>query len=216
MRHSLERLEFPRTFAILAGFHVQVHPTLSLSLTSLPISPCCGHQFRAGSDQRSLLHIVEPLSPQFFSQETGRVRPLQPSRRRPENAVYPSELNRRKGSAQSRLINSYLRTGNKATLITRLQEHEKQGLPMRDPTPSSKVQSSPTAPKPLLQHVRQAHTTEVPGVPSSSEPPLLSPNFPKEFLDVKIPVPSKPFTRAPTPIVSNCYTWMVSPVLTCL
>ncbi|KAK7693444.1 hypothetical protein QCA50_003012 [Cerrena zonata] len=92
-------------------------------------------------------------------------------------------------------------TGNKATLITRLQEHDSQRLPMRDPVPSKKVQS-PSTPKQHLRqaHTIEAHTTEVPGVPSSSEPPVLSPNFPREFLDVKIPIPSRPSVRAPTPI----------------
>ena len=74
---------------------------------------------------------------------------------------------------------------------------------MRDPVPSAKVQSSPPTSKSVLQHVRQAHTTEVPGVPSSSEPPHLSLNFPKEFLDIKIPVTSTPIVAAPTPIVST-------------
>ena len=74
---------------------------------------------------------------------------------------------------------------------------------MRDPVPSAKVQSSPPTSKSVLQHVRQAHTTEVPGVPSSAEPPHLSPNFPKEFLDIKIPVTSTPIVAAPTPIVST-------------
>ncbi|CAL1704550.1 unnamed protein product [Somion occarium] len=89
--------------------------------------------------------------------------------------------------------------GNKATLITRLQQHDKQRPPMRDPSPTAQAQS-PVPSSPVTQYVRKASTTEVPGVPSSAEPPRLPPNFPKDFLDVKIPVPSDPLPEPTTPI----------------
>lgn len=88
--------------------------------------------------------------------------------------------------------NTRSRKGSKATLITRLQEHEARERPQPPPPPRASV-----------QQIRHSSTveTEVPGLPSSSEPPTLPPSFPKEFLDVKIPDTSVPIPEAPTPIV---------------
>ncbi len=79
--------------------------------------------------------------------------------------------------------------GNKATLITRLEAFE--------------TQERPQPPPPHVEQIRHNSTaeTEVPGVPSSSEPPTLSPSFPKEFLDVKIPETSTPIPEPPIQIV---------------
>jgi len=78
--------------------------------------------------------------------------------------------------------------GNKATLITRLQEHDKQAhyvdSPTKPPTPFQQVQQA--------RHASHVAETEVPGVPSSSEPPILSPSFPKQFLDVHLPDTNQP------------------------
>ncbi|KAI0818782.1 hypothetical protein BC629DRAFT_1588115 [Irpex lacteus] len=68
-----------------------------------------------------------------------------------------------------------LQTGNKSTLVSRLQDFERHQLSQSGPPPV------------IQQQVRLASTTEVPGVPSSSKPTPIPPNFPKEFLDVKIP-----------------------------
>ncbi|KAI0721050.1 hypothetical protein C8T65DRAFT_632062 [Cerioporus squamosus] len=78
-------------------------------------------------------------------------------------------------------------TGNKATLIMRLQHDEKQKSFAPEPTS--------TAPQ-----VRRASTstetpTEVPGVPSTAEP-----NYPKYNLDIKIPEAAEPEVEAPVPI----------------
>ncbi|KAL4247297.1 hypothetical protein ABKN59_008532 [Abortiporus biennis] len=78
-------------------------------------------------------------------------------------------------------------SGNKATLITRLQQFEEK----RNFTPP---------PAPVQQQVRHASTTEVPGVPSSSEPPVLPHNYPKELLDVHIPDTNIPIPELPVQI----------------
>lgn len=81
------------------------------------------------------------------------------------------------------------RTGNKSTLVSRLQDFERHQL----------SQSGP--PSVIQQQVRLASTTEVPGVPSSSKPTPIPPNFPKEFLDVKIPDVSQLPPERPVEVV---------------
>ncbi|EKM55611.1 uncharacterized protein PHACADRAFT_256346 [Phanerochaete carnosa HHB-10118-sp] len=68
-----------------------------------------------------------------------------------------------------------LQTGNKATLITRLQEFERDQA-LQSPTPV-----------PQQQQVRHASNVEAAGVPSSSQPAPAPPSYPKEFLAVRIP-----------------------------
>ncbi|THH33963.1 hypothetical protein EUX98_g281 [Antrodiella citrinella] len=77
--------------------------------------------------------------------------------------------------------------GNKATLITRLQQFDQHN-------PMQHVSSPMTPPSPPVQHTRSAHTTEVPGVPSSAEPPVTIPNFPKYALPL-IPDASRPIPQ---------------------
>ncbi|PSR74099.1 hypothetical protein PHLCEN_2v10055 [Hermanssonia centrifuga] len=72
-----------------------------------------------------------------------------------------------------------LQTGNKSTLITRLQENERKNQP--DIPPTSVVQQQ------HVRHVSVSTATEVPGVPSSAEPVPIPPNYPKELLDVRLP-----------------------------
>ncbi|KAI9064485.1 hypothetical protein FKP32DRAFT_1591906 [Trametes sanguinea] len=82
--------------------------------------------------------------------------------------------------------------GNKATLITRLQQDDKKRTLSQEPV------SAAPAPAPQTQ-VRHASTvdtpTEVPGVPSTAEPV-----FPKYSLDLKLPDVSEPEPESPTPI----------------
>lgn len=78
-----------------------------------------------------------------------------------------------------------LQTGNKATLITRLQEYEREQA-MQNP-----------APVPQHQQVRHASTVEASSTPSSSQP---APSFPKEYLDVKIPDAYHPVPEAPVAV----------------
>ncbi|KAH8107115.1 hypothetical protein BXZ70DRAFT_1029386 [Cristinia sonorae] len=80
--------------------------------------------------------------------------------------------------------------GNKATLITRLQEFDQKN-PLQHVTSPTPVSNIPS------QQTRLASTTEVPGVPSSAEPPSPPPTYPKYSLDV-IPSASQP---APEPLV---------------
>lgn len=80
------------------------------------------------------------------------------------------------------------RTGNKSTLISRLQEFERKQQLETPPSSAAPVQH---------QQVRHASTTEVPGVPSTSAPAPIPPSYPKDFLDVKIPnlytaIPERP------------------------
>ncbi|RPD66180.1 hypothetical protein L226DRAFT_530300 [Lentinus tigrinus ALCF2SS1-7] len=77
--------------------------------------------------------------------------------------------------------------GNKATLITRLQQDEKNKAFAPEPTPAA-------------PQVRRASTstetpTEVPGIPSTAEP-----NYPKYNLDIKVPEAAVPEVEAPVPI----------------
>ncbi|TCD68903.1 hypothetical protein EIP91_009453 [Steccherinum ochraceum] len=74
--------------------------------------------------------------------------------------------------------------GNKATLITRLQEYDQHN-------PMQHVTTPATPPTPILRQTRLASTTEVPGVPSSAEPYTPPPSYPKISLDV-IPDASQP------------------------
>ncbi|KAI0780886.1 hypothetical protein BD413DRAFT_500838 [Trametes elegans] len=80
-------------------------------------------------------------------------------------------------------------TGNKATLITRLQQDDKKHI----------LSSEPASAAPTATQVRRASTvdtpTEVPGVPSSADPV-----FPKYNLDIKLPDVSQPEPEPPTPI----------------
>ncbi|KAJ3551116.1 hypothetical protein NM688_g4922 [Phlebia brevispora] len=96
-------------------------------------------------------------------------------------------VNALKKEARSRGLSQ---SGNKATLITRLQDHERRQQ-YEAPVPPAPVQHN---------QVRHASTTELPGVPSTSQPsPLLS-NHPKEILDVKIPNASYPIPELPVQI----------------
>ncbi|EMD38366.1 hypothetical protein CERSUDRAFT_113530 [Gelatoporia subvermispora B] len=71
--------------------------------------------------------------------------------------------------------------GNKATLITRLQnDDERRAVP---PASATSQASQP---------VRQASTAEVPGMPTNATSPPTPPSFPKDFLEVKLPDLSKP------------------------
>jgi len=74
--------------------------------------------------------------------------------------------------------------GNKATLITRLQQYDQQ-----NPMQHASFPISP--PSPPIQHIRLASTTEVPGVPSSAEPFVPPTTFPKITLPL-IPDASQP------------------------
>ncbi|KAI0093884.1 hypothetical protein BDY19DRAFT_919440 [Irpex rosettiformis] len=82
-----------------------------------------------------------------------------------------------------------LQTGNKSTLVSRLRDFEREQVSQSGPPPV------------IQQQVRLASTTEVPGIPSSSRPSPIPPNYPKEFLDVKIPdvsqLPPEPPVEAP-------------------
>lgn len=88
---------------------------------------------------------------------------------------------------------AFCRTGNKSTLVSRLQEFERE-------------QASQSTPPPVVQQqVRLASTasaTEVPGVPSSSKPTPIPANYPKDFLDVKIPDVSQLPPEKPVEVVS--------------
>ncbi|KAI0079886.1 hypothetical protein K474DRAFT_1769806 [Panus rudis PR-1116 ss-1] len=88
-------------------------------------------------------------------------------------------------------------TGNKSTLVARLLQHDQNGHRMQDPLPTAQSQQVQS---PVKQQVRLASTTEVPGVPSSSEPPSIPATYPKEFLDLKIPEIPDPVAEPPTPI----------------
>ena len=85
------------------------------------------------------------------------------------------------------------RSGNKATLITRLQEHEKHQ--------QLEVSVPPTPQLPKHQQVRHASTAEVPGQPSSSNPTPIPPSYPKDSLDVIIPSGYQPTPEVPVQIV---------------
>ena len=86
------------------------------------------------------------------------------------------------------------RTGNKSTLVARLKEFERQQLQETHPTPQSPL---------AQQQIRLASTTEVPGIPSTSKPSPIPANYPKDFLDVKLPDISQPAPEPPVEIVSN-------------
>jgi len=77
--------------------------------------------------------------------------------------------------------------GNKATLITRLQNHDSS---------QHKTLDTPPVVLPKVQQVQQIRfastSTEVPGIPSSSEPTEIPPSYPRMFLDVKIPSTDTP------------------------
>ncbi|KAI0690566.1 hypothetical protein BC835DRAFT_1417689 [Cytidiella melzeri] len=81
-----------------------------------------------------------------------------------------------------------LQTGSKSTLVNRLQEFEREQSMQSGPTPVTQ------------QQVLLSTPTEVPGIPSSSEPSPIPPNFPKEFLDVKIPDLYQPVPQRPVEI----------------
>ncbi|KAI8998601.1 hypothetical protein BD414DRAFT_575110 [Trametes punicea] len=76
--------------------------------------------------------------------------------------------------------------GNKATLITRLQQDDKKRALSPEPIPAA----------PQVRHASTVDTpTEVPGVPSSA-----APVFPKYNLEIKMPNISEPEPEPPTPI----------------
>lgn len=111
----------------------------------------------------------------------------------------------RKGTdALDALTNS---TGSKMTLIGRLQEYDKEHANQGP----SQTQEQPVV---VNQQVRHASTiietpkilqtaTEVPGIPSSSEPSPIPPSYPVEFLDVKLPDTNVPIPEVPAPIVRD-------------
>lgn len=81
--------------------------------------------------------------------------------------------------------------GNKATLITRLQQHDNnQTLSSEPVSVAPKVRRAST--------VVPAPPTEVPGVPASADPVPVHPKF---DLSVQLPILSEPIPEAPTPIV---------------
>ncbi|KAI0670338.1 hypothetical protein C8Q78DRAFT_1035723 [Trametes maxima] len=76
--------------------------------------------------------------------------------------------------------------GNKATLITRLQQDDKRVT----------LSTEPVSTAPQVRHASTVDTpTEVPGVPSSADPV-----YPKYNLDIHLPNVSQPIAEAPTPI----------------
>ncbi|KAI0665221.1 hypothetical protein C8Q70DRAFT_1049382 [Cubamyces menziesii] len=78
--------------------------------------------------------------------------------------------------------------GNKATLITRLQQDDKRRTLSVEPVSA--------APQPQARHASTLDTpTEVPGIPSTAEP-----NYPKYNLEIKMPNVSEPEPESPTPI----------------
>ncbi|GJE86918.1 SAP domain-containing protein [Phanerochaete sordida] len=79
-----------------------------------------------------------------------------------------------------------LQTGSKATLITRLQEYDREQS-IQSPTPV-----------PKHQQVRHASTTEAASAPSGSQAPPVS--YPKEFLNVKIPSAYHPVPERPVAV----------------
>ncbi|OSC99111.1 hypothetical protein PYCCODRAFT_1454053 [Trametes coccinea BRFM310] len=84
--------------------------------------------------------------------------------------------------------------GNKATLITRLQQDDKKRTLSQEPV--STAPAPAPAPQTQVRHASTVGTpTEVPGVPSTAEPV-----FPKFSLDLKLPNVSEPEPEPPTPI----------------
>ncbi|EIW51719.1 uncharacterized protein TRAVEDRAFT_136599 [Trametes versicolor FP-101664 SS1] len=80
--------------------------------------------------------------------------------------------------------------GNKATLITRLQQHDNNQTLSSEPfSVAPKVRRAST--------VVPAPPTEVPGVPASADPVPVHPKF---DLSVQLPILSEPIPEAPTPI----------------
>ncbi|KZT26540.1 hypothetical protein NEOLEDRAFT_1132051 [Neolentinus lepideus HHB14362 ss-1] len=87
--------------------------------------------------------------------------------------------------------------GNKATLITRMQEYEQQrGIDLVAPTPSP---ASPAG------QARKASTTNVPGIPGTAQPP--PPPLPQDFIAVKLPDLSTPDPELPVQIPSTPDFW---------
>ncbi|TFK54761.1 hypothetical protein OE88DRAFT_1653245 [Heliocybe sulcata] len=88
--------------------------------------------------------------------------------------------------------------GNKATLITRIQEYEqKHRAEVVVPTPSPASQAG---------QVRQASTTtDVPGIPETAQPP--PPPLPQDFIAVKLPDLSGPDPQPPIQIPSTPDFW---------
>ncbi|EPQ58017.1 hypothetical protein GLOTRDRAFT_109995 [Gloeophyllum trabeum ATCC 11539] len=85
--------------------------------------------------------------------------------------------------------------GNKATLITRILEHEQQRS-------IEHVSPSPAAP---AGQVRKASSTNVPGLPESAQPP--PPPLPQDFIAVKLPDLSGPDPEPPVQIPSTPDFW---------
>ncbi|KAH9934992.1 uncharacterized protein B0H18DRAFT_1182347 [Fomitopsis serialis] len=81
------------------------------------------------------------------------------------------------------------RQGTKATLVTRLKKDDERKSMTPAPTVSANVP----------RQVRHASTAEVPGIPSTSEPPPLS-KFPREFFKVALPDLSQPDPETPIQI----------------
>jgi hypothetical protein len=95
------------------------------------------------------------------------------------------------------------RTGSKATLITRLQEFDRENSirehpqPPQQPVVTQQVRHASTVETPIPEPI-----TEVPGVPSSSQPSPIPPSYPVEFLDVKLPDTALPTPEPQIAVVS--------------
>ncbi|KAH9843030.1 uncharacterized protein C8Q71DRAFT_735623 [Rhodofomes roseus] len=80
--------------------------------------------------------------------------------------------------------------GNKATLVTRLRQDDQH----KSVTPGPAVSAN------VPKQVRHASTAEVPGIPSTSQPPPMPKEFPREFLRVALPDVSQPDPETPVQI----------------
>lgn len=161
--------------------------------TSRP--PCSVLPSPPSSGPSSLLAAHASLSPPCSSPKHGIMRPSMSLGRKPANAVSPRQFI----LSPPCVPRTHLRVfsgGNKATLITRLQQHDNnQTLSSEPVSVAPKVRRAST--------VVPAPPTEVPGVPASADPVPVHPKF---DLSVQLPILSEPIPEAPTPIVrlANC------------
>jgi hypothetical protein len=109
---------------------------------------------------------------------------------------------------ETRSYKLHFSSGSKATLITRIQEHENR-------TTLAAISSEP--PSPVVQQVRRAHvlnpptTTPASAAPASDAtapgvPPENTPKYDKQYLDVKIPDLSIPEAEPLVQIVCHAST----------
>lgn len=151
--------------------------------------PCSVLPSSPSSGPPSLLAAHAPLSPPCSSPKHGRTRPSTSLGRKPANAVSPRQFIL--SPHLSPYSSSRFSGGNKATLITRLQQHDNQQTLSSEPVSvAPKVRRAST--------VVPAPPTEVPGVPASADPVPVHPKF---DLSVQLPILSEPIPEAPTPIV---------------